>query len=94
MHPPPFHPDHRLADWHDCFVEGNCPKCGKVTVFSIRMVGVQRGQVRILELVSRLRCSECDVPPAPVYLVAGRSRRFLGGHRPDWAIEIVPEPKD
>jgi hypothetical protein len=33
-------------------------------------------------------------PPKRACLIAGRTRRFLGGHRPDWAVEIVPEPKD
>jgi hypothetical protein len=40
-------------------------------------------------LLSRMRCSKCGRPPAPVYLCAGH-REHTGGASTDWAIELVP----
>ena len=91
MHPPPFNPNHVIADWPDCHLELGCPTCGKVTIISLRMFGRDHGRILVLDLVSRLRCQAYRVAAAPVYLCASHHRRHLGGGpSPDWALELVP----
>ena len=92
MHPPPFNPGHVIADWPDCHLELGCPKCSRVTVISLRMFQQDYSRVRVIDLVSRLRCQECRLPAAPVYLCAShyRARTGGGGPSPDWALELVP----
>jgi hypothetical protein len=87
MHPPDFNPNHRLSDWPACFLEATCPACGKVTIVPVRMLRGD-GDAPLLAIARRLRCSPCKVPA--VYLLAGRTRRFLGGPSADWALELVP----
>ena len=46
-------------------------------------------------LLKRLRCKRCGKSkPAPVYLVAGHHRTVRYGPTADWAVELVPPPKD
>jgi hypothetical protein len=93
MHPPDFNPNHRLSDWPECFIEAGCPTCGKVTIAAVKMLLAGGRDAPLLETVKRFKCSACKVTAAPVYLVAGRTRRFVGGPRPDLAVELVPAPK-
>jgi hypothetical protein len=93
MHPPDFNPNHRLSDWPGCFIEVGCPQCGKVTIAAVKMLLAGGRDAPVLEAVRRFRCSACQVPGAPIYLMAGHNRRFTGGPSPDWAIELVPAPK-
>jgi hypothetical protein len=65
---------------------------GKVTIVAVRMLLVG-GDGPLLAIARRLQCSACRVRAAPVYLLAGRTRNFLGGPFPDWAIELVPGPR-
>ena len=93
MHPPSFSLSHTVSDWPECHLELGCPGCGKVTIVALKMLTRDHGGVRVLDLVSRLRCQECRVPASPVHLCASPRRRAAGGgHRPDWAIELVPAP--
>jgi predicted RNA-binding Zn-ribbon protein involved in translation (DUF1610 family) len=92
MHPPDFNPNHRLSDWPDCFIEAGCPQCGKTTIVSVKMLR-GGGDALLVGIAGRLRCAACGVKAAPVYLLAGRTRSFMGGPRPDWAIELVPWAK-
>jgi hypothetical protein len=53
----------------------------------------QRGDMPVMEAVKRFRCGRCKVPAAPVHLCASHHRQFCYGPDPDWAIELVPEPR-
>jgi hypothetical protein len=90
MHPPPFRPQHHLSDWPDCQFELHC--CRGMTLYPVRLMIEQRGDVSFAELLPRLRCKKCRRPPAPVYLCAGH-REYNSGAPPDWAIELVPVPQ-
>jgi len=43
MHPPPFHPDHRLSDWPDCCLEVRCRRSERVVVLPVHLLVEQRG---------------------------------------------------
>ena len=53
----------------------------------------EHGDMRVLGAIKRLCCKKCRVPAAPVYLRASQRRQFVHGPEPDWAIELVPEPR-
>ena len=93
MHPPRFLPTHAIQDWPHCHLEARCPACGKVVVVPLRMLRLDYGGARVLDIVAKLRCATCKVKPAPVYLCASPHRTSLGGPATDWAIELVPPPK-
>jgi hypothetical protein len=57
------------------------------------LVAAQHGDRPIRTVLAALRCSTCRGKPAPVYLVAGRTRTFMHGAPPDWALELVPPPR-
>ena len=59
----------------------------------LRMLRLDFGGARVLDIVEKLRCSVCKMKPAPVHLCASPNRTFIGGHAADWAIELVPPPK-
>ena len=90
MHPPPFLAAHRLSDWPNCRLELHC--CKGVTVSPVRVIASNSGDRSFAEVLTRLRCSRCGKPPAPVYLCAGH-REASGGAPADWAIELVPVPR-
>jgi hypothetical protein len=90
MHPLPFLAAQLLSDWPDCRLELHC--CKGVTVLPVRMIVDNSGDRPFAEVLSRLRCSRCGKPPAPVYLCAGH-REASGGAPADWAIELVPMPR-
>ena len=94
MHPPPFRETDTAQDWPNCCLEARCSGCEKVTVVALRMFLRDYGRVRVLDLVGRLRCRECGLRPAPVYLCASqyRARTGGGGPSPDWSLELVPPP--
>lgn len=89
MHPPAFHPSHRLSEWPECRIEVRCPCSPRVTLLPVRML-LDRGDRPFAAVVKALRCSACKGQPAPVFLVAGQSRTHTGGAAPDWAVELVP----
>jgi hypothetical protein len=89
VHPPPFHPQHRLSDWPDCRLELHC--CGGTVLHPVRLLLTKRGDLAFADILPRLRCARCGKKPAPVYLCAGHRTHCSGGP-PDWAIELVPEP--
>ena len=94
MHPPMFRLQQRLSDWPDCHLELRCEGCrGRVTVPSVKLLLGQLGDVTFDDLVPRLRCQHCRNKPASIYLCASQHRTFLGGPRPDWAVELVPPPR-
>ena len=90
MHPPPFRPTHHLSDWPDCRLELHC--CRGATVYPVRLLMKNSGDRTFADVLSRLRCSRCKRPPAPVWLCAGH-RQHNHSAAPDWAIELVPEPQ-
>ncbi len=90
MHPPDFRLDHRLSDWPGCCLEVRCPCSPRVTTFPIRLLVERHGDRPFRAVLTRLRCSTCKGRPAPVYLVAGHHRTFLGGPPAEWALELVP----
>jgi hypothetical protein len=93
MHPPSFHASHTIADWPECHLDARCPGCAKTVVIPLRMLRLDFGGARILDIVAKLRCHSCGVKPAPVHLCASPHRTFLGGPQADWAIELVAAPK-
>jgi len=92
MHPPAYHPDHRLSDWPECSLEVHCPCSERVTLLPIRHLIEQRGDRTISAVLASLRCSSCNGKPGPVHLVAGQSRTFNHGPPPAWALELIPPP--
>ena len=60
---------------------------------STKLLMQQRGDMPVMEAVKRFRCGRCKVPAAPVYLCASHHRQFCYGPDPDWALELVPEPR-
>jgi hypothetical protein len=93
VHPPPFRYDHKLSDWPDCWLEMRCRKCnGRSAVTPMKLLIRKHGDRTFLDLIPRLRCSQCRSAAAPVYLCASPQRTGgYGGPGTDWAIEIVPE---
>jgi hypothetical protein len=61
---------------------------------STRLLAKKYGNRTFAEILPRLRCEQCERPPAPapVYLCAGH-RVLCFGAPPDWAIELVPVPR-
>ena len=53
----------------------------------------RHGDMLIMEAVKRMRCQKCRVNAAPVFLCASHHRSFCYGPDPDWALELVPEPR-
>lgn len=92
MHPPLFHPAQRLSDWPDCVLELRCPCSARVVMRPVRML-LDRGDRTFSTVLAALRCSKCGEKPTPVYLVAGHHRTFNHGREPDWAVDLVPPPR-
>lgn len=90
MHPPPFHPEHRLSDWPECRLEVRCRCSERVALLPVRLLTEQRGDRRMLDVVAGLRCSACRGKAGPVYLVAGQSRSGTHGPPASWSLELVP----
>ncbi len=91
-HPPRFLPSHKLSDWPRCSIELHC--CKGTTVYPVKLLMERCGDITFDRLLARLRCQKCRrFRPAPVYLCAGH-RAFIGGAAADWAIELVPPPKE
>jgi hypothetical protein len=91
MHPPVFRRDHRLRDWPGCWLELRSPRCRNTVVAATKMLMSRHGNRTFDEVLGRLRCQKCRVPPAPVFLCATPHRNGgHGGPPPDWAIELVP----
>ncbi len=93
MHPPSFRVQQLLSDWPDCVLELRCPGCERMTQYPVRMLRGEHGDLSFEKLLPRLRCKDCRVKPAPVYLCASYHRVFLGGPPPDWAVLLVPTPE-
>ena len=91
MHPPHFTPQQRLSDWPQCIVELRC--CTGIHPIPVRMLLAKHGDLTFAELISKLRCSKCRKPAAPIYLNASNHRTHCGGPPPDWSIELRPEPE-
>jgi hypothetical protein len=53
----------------------------------------RHGDMLIIDAVKRMRRQKCWVSPAPAYLCASHHRSFCYGPDPDWALELVPEPR-
>ncbi len=92
MHPPAYHPDHRLSDWPECSLEVHRPCSERVALLPIRHLIEQRGDRTISAVLASLRCSSCNGMPGPVHLVAGQSRTFNHGPPPVWTLELIPPP--
>ncbi len=88
---PDFHLDHTLSDWPGYTLELRCPCSPRVTFMPVRLLA-ERGNRPLRAVLEALRCSDCRGKPAPVHLIAGRSRTFMGGGAPDWSLELVPAP--
>lgn len=54
----------------------------------VRLLLEQRDRT-FADVIAALSCTSCDGNPAPVYLVAGQARTFMGGPSPDWTVELV-----
>jgi len=52
----------------------------------------KRGNRPFRAVLDALRRSTCRGKPAPVHLIARRSRTFTGGSSPDWSLELVAAP--
>jgi hypothetical protein len=91
MHPPPLRLDHRLSDWPECCLEVHC--CKGTVMFPTKLLIERHGDRTLVAVLKNQRCSHCGKPPAPVHLCAGWHRSHVGGAAPDWAIELVPEPR-
>ena len=90
MHPPEFRPDHqRLSDWPACWLEVRCPCSPRTAMLPVRLLIERHGDRLFRRVLDGRRCSACKGPPAPVYLIAGTTRRFGGGPLADWSIELV-----
>lgn len=90
MHPPAFSTHHRLSDWPECRLELHCPSgSGRCVDFPVRLL-LQSGDRPFGDVLAKLRCKCCGGKPAPVYLVAGLTRRpDRGGPPPCWAVELT-----
>ena len=85
-----FDREQLLSDWPDCTLEVRCPTCPHMTMWPVRLLRERHGDRSFKAILAAMRCKSCGGLPAPVYLVAGRHREFLGGPQPDWAVELVP----
>lgn len=94
MHPPGFRLDHTLSDWPQCCLEVRCPCSSSMTLLPVHLLAEQRGNWPFRAVLAALRCSKCRGKPSPVYLVAGHHRTAFIGPLPDWALELVPPPRD
>jgi len=92
MHPPAYHPDHRLAHWPECSLEMRCPCSERVALLPIRYLIEQRGDRAISAVLASLRCSSCNSKPGPICLVAGQSRTFNHGPLLAWPLGLIPLP--
>src|SRR3982751_3100920 len=91
MHPPDFSIHHRLSDWPDCRIEVTCRPCGGRQVdIPVRLLLRDGPDRPFASIVAGLRCKACGGKPAPVYLVAGLTRRFCFRPPPSSAVELVP----
>jgi hypothetical protein len=61
MHPPPFRLAHRLSDWPECQLELHC--CKGMTLYPVRLMIEQRGDVSFGELLPCLRCKNAKGHP-------------------------------
>jgi hypothetical protein len=50
MHPPRFLPTHTIQDWPECHLEAECPSCGKKVVVPLRMLRLDYGGARVLDV--------------------------------------------
>jgi hypothetical protein len=94
MHPPAFSAEQRLSDWPKCFIEMRCSHCaGRSAVFPVWRMMQLYGDRTFGEMLKALKCERCGGSPAPVFLCASAHRQWSRGPRPDWAVELVPEPE-
>lgn len=90
-HPPTFKANDRLSDWPDCTVEAGCPRCGKRTVVPVSLLRQRLGDRLVIAVAQRMRCDQCGVHAAPVFLCEGFHRQGgQGGPPPGWALELIP----
>ena len=88
MHPPAFHPDHKLLDWPDCRLELRC-SCGITVFYPTQILATRHGNRPFRHILQRAKCSRCGSRPVAAWLCAGERReRGRGGGEPDWAIEL------
>lgn len=64
-----------------------------MTLMPMRLLVERHGDRAFRAVLAALCCSTCRGKPAPVHLIAGHSRTFVGGAPPDWALELVPAPR-
>lgn len=69
-------------------LEVRCLVCAKSAFVPIAMLRRERGDRSFRAVLQALRCSSCQRPSAPVFLLAGEHREHCGGAPPDWAIEL------
>jgi hypothetical protein len=43
MHPPPFHPTHKLSDWPECVIELQC--CGCSVNYPVQLLIKRKGDM-------------------------------------------------
>ena len=89
MHPPPFHPDHKLLNWPGCNLELRC-RCGTSSNSATWRLAEKHGNRTFREVLAKVKCSRCGAPPVAAYLLAGFHRTHCSGAPPDWAIELIP----
>ena len=65
-----------------------------MTQIPMRLLAERHGDRPFRAVLAALRCSSCRGRPAPVYLVAGYTRTFKYGAPPEWALELVPPPRE
>jgi hypothetical protein len=63
------------------------------TEYPTRLMIQRHGDGSFREVLVRLRWKKCGALPAPVYLCSGHRTHCMGG-APDWAVELVPPPKE
>ena len=89
---PIFRPDDLLSEWSDCFLE-ICCGCGRSSHAPVKLLVGELGDLTFKAYLSRLVCKQCKARPGPVYLCTGHDRRMYGGGPPDWALQVVRDPK-
>lgn len=92
MHPPAFRLSQRLLDWPNCRIEMRCGACGSTVLSPTKLLAERHGNQTFAEVLGRIKCRRCGIPPESVFLCAG-NRTQHGGPPPDWAIELRGSPQ-
>lgn len=81
-----------VAELDGYWLELECSQHGTVMVPIRFIMQRQGGKHRLVDVLSRLTCKICGLPPASAWLNETHNRTFNHGALPGWSVQLIPPP--